>query len=152
MLTALSLNLTRKHHPKIWGATQLPSDAYRLSAAPCGGVLVLCQHLVLYSRQGQQTGVALHPSVLPPAAPPPPLLFDARAMQEAGGPGPTAALYAKQHAMDVHPVSYPGLHLWQLLPKAYRRWRPPPSAKSGIRCPKQLCNCIPCVCCAACGV
>ena len=105
MLTALSLNLTRKHHPKIWGATQLPSDAYRLSAAPCGGVLVLCQHLVLYYRQGQQTGVALHPSVLPPAAPPPPLVFDARAMQEAGGPGPAAALYAKQHAMDVHPVS-----------------------------------------------
>lgn len=28
MLTALSLNLTRKHHPKIWGAAQLPSGAF----------------------------------------------------------------------------------------------------------------------------
>lgn len=27
------------------------ADACRLSAAPCGGVLVLCQHLVLYYRQ-----------------------------------------------------------------------------------------------------
>ena len=94
-LTCLSLNLARKHHPKIWGATQLPAgalravlcvqgcctavvaqaahrsvqttcsprlaaclppplclpDAWRLSAAPCGGVLVLSQHLVLYYRQ-----------------------------------------------------------------------------------------------------
>lgn len=227
MLTCLSLNLTRKHHPKIWGAQGLPSggyrfcwsrlhtgtlghgqrwclasasaskrtpsrcatgaDAYRLSAVPCGGVLVLCQHLVLHYRQascsaqchavvprwaskggmsgcsagslhicqcytgcgmarchrgcrtqrsylasalslwyqglwlcthsnsplacralhlqGHQTGVVLHPSVLPPAAPPPPLAFDPRAMAEAGGPGPAAAAYAKRHAMDVQPVS-----------------------------------------------
>lgn len=82
-----------------------PADASRLSAAPCGGVLVLAQHLVLYYRQGQQAGVVLHPSALPPRAPPPQLnLFDARAMQAAGGPGPAAALYARDHAMDVYPV------------------------------------------------
>ena len=54
--------------------------------------------------QGMQSGVVLHPSALPPAAPPPPLLFNATAMAEAGGPGPVAAQYAQKHAMDVHPV------------------------------------------------
>ncbi|KAL4424540.1 hypothetical protein ABPG77_010120 [Micractinium sp. CCAP 211/92] len=108
MLSALSLNLTRKQNPKIFGAANLPSDASRLSAAPCGGVLVLAQHLVLYYRQGQQAGVVLHPSVLPPRAPPQQLnLFDARAMQAAGGPGPAAAQYAREHAMDVFPETVP---------------------------------------------
>lgn len=87
-------------------APPLVADSSRLSAAPCGGVLVLTQHLVLFYRQGQQTGVVLHPSALPPRAPPPQLnLFDARAMQAAGGPGPAAALYARDHATDVFPVS-----------------------------------------------
>ena len=87
-------------------ASLLPdADATRLSAVPSGGVLVLCQHLVLYYRQGQATGVVLHPSALPPAAAPPPLRFDVHAMAEAGGPGPAAAQYAEKHALDVHPVS-----------------------------------------------
>lgn len=54
--------------------------------------------------QGQQTGVVLHPSALLPSTPPPPLTFDPGVMAEAGGPGPAAAEYARQHAMDVHPV------------------------------------------------
>jgi len=61
--------------------------------------------MLVHLLQGMQSGVVLHPSALPPAAPPPPLLFDASAMAEAGGPGPVAAQYAQKHAMDVHPVS-----------------------------------------------
>ena len=50
-LTALSINTVAQRHPKIWGATRLPSDAYRLVAVPSGGALVLCQNMILYHSQ-----------------------------------------------------------------------------------------------------
>ena len=50
-LTALSINTVAQRHPKIWGATRLPSDAHRLDAVPSGGALVLCQNMILYHSQ-----------------------------------------------------------------------------------------------------
>ena len=50
-LTALSINTVAQQHPKIWGATRLPSDAHRLVAVPSGGALVLCQNMILYHSQ-----------------------------------------------------------------------------------------------------
>jgi cleavage and polyadenylation specificity factor subunit 1 len=52
-LAALSVNAVQKRHPKLWGATELPSDAHSLLAAPVGGALVLCHNVVLYHSQGQ---------------------------------------------------------------------------------------------------
>ena len=54
-LTALSINTALKRVPRIWGAASLPVDAFRLSAAPAGGALVLCQNLLLYHSQVRQT-------------------------------------------------------------------------------------------------
>eukprot|EP00887_Chlorella_sp_A99_P001781 scaffold19.g1781.t1 len=99
-LTALSLNLSRKSRPRIWGAAHLPADAARLAAAPCGGALVLCLNCVLYYSQTNQTGVVLNSAALPMPAPPTPLVFDPRAK---GGPGAVAAAYARHHPTDVHP-------------------------------------------------
>ena len=102
-LTALSLNLSAKRHPKIWGATKLPSDAYALVSCPSsGGALVLCQSMVLYYEQGQQAGIVLSRAALPSGdgAPPPPLEFD---MSQP--PEKVAGEYANQHVRDVHPAA-----------------------------------------------
>ena len=147
-LAALSLDLGRRAHPRIWAAAGLPCDAWALSPAPCGGALVLCLNMVLYYSQARgprraegaasrgggcgggdqprwrlahaarlpltgppapapppplqshQSGVVLNEAALPMPAAPTPLVFDARA---AGGPGATAAAYARRHASDVHP-------------------------------------------------
>lgn len=98
-LSALSINMTAKRHPRIWGAQGLPSDAYRAIATPTGGVLVLTNSMVLYYAQGVQAGVVLHSAALPTKAPLPPLAFDLT--REA--PGAAAARYAKAHANDLHP-------------------------------------------------
>ena len=50
-LTALSINTALKRFPRIWSAASLPLDAFRLSAAPRGGALVLCQNLLLFHSQ-----------------------------------------------------------------------------------------------------
>lgn len=50
-LTALSLNLSTKRHPRIWAAQNLPWDAQRLIPVPTGGALVLCTHMVLFFAQ-----------------------------------------------------------------------------------------------------
>lgn len=98
-LSALSLNLSAKRHPKIWGIQNVPSDAYRLIACPSGGALVLCSTCILYYAQGQQTGVVLHSAALPARQPPPPLVFDLT--KEA--PGEAAAKYAREHAIELNP-------------------------------------------------
>ena len=54
-LTALSINTALKRVPRIWGAASLPLDAFRLSATPNGGTLVLCQNLLLYHSQVRHT-------------------------------------------------------------------------------------------------
>jgi cleavage and polyadenylation specificity factor subunit 1 len=102
-LTALSLNLSAKRHPKIWGATKLPSDAYAMVSCPSsGGALVLCQSMVLYYEQGQQAGIVLSQAALPSGggAPPPPLEFD---MSQP--PEKVAGEYANKHVRDIHPTA-----------------------------------------------
>ncbi len=53
-LTALSLNLSMKRHPRIWAAQHLPYDAHRVIPVPSGGALVLCTHMVLFFTQASQ--------------------------------------------------------------------------------------------------
>jgi len=98
-ISALSVNMTSKRHPRIWGAQGLPSDAYRVIAAPVGGVLVFTNSSVLYYTQGFQSGVVLHSAALPAKQPLPPLVFDPS--REA--PGETAAKYARAHVNDLAP-------------------------------------------------
>jgi cleavage and polyadenylation specificity factor subunit 1 len=100
-LTALSLNLSAKRHPKIWGAQSVPYDAYKIVAVPSGGALVFCTACILYYAQGQQAGVVLHSAAIPAAQPPPPLAFDLT--KEA--PGVAAAKYAREHATELHPLA-----------------------------------------------
>ncbi len=50
-LTALSLNLLSKAHPRLWSAHGLPSDAHKLVAVPLGGALVVCLNHILYYKQ-----------------------------------------------------------------------------------------------------
>lgn len=100
-LTALSLNLSAKRHPKIWGAHSVPYDAYKILAVPSGGALVFCIACVLYYAQGQQAGVVLHSAAIPAPQPPLPLAFDLT--KEA--PGVAAAKYAREHAIELHPLA-----------------------------------------------
>ena len=50
-VTALSVNVLHKRLTLLWATRDLPSDAAHLSAAPLGGVLVLCRSLVKYITQ-----------------------------------------------------------------------------------------------------
>lgn len=102
-ITALSLNLTAKRHPKIWSVSNVPSDAFRLSAAPCGGVLVFTTAMVLYYTQGHQSGVVVNSVVLPPPLPPPPLQFN----PQIEAPNVTASKYGQEHPFDVYPDTAP---------------------------------------------
>jgi cleavage and polyadenylation specificity factor subunit 1 len=100
-LTALSLNLSAKRHPKIWGAQNVPYDAYKIVSVPSGGALVFCTACILYYSQGQQAGVVLHSAAIPAAQAPPPLAFDLT--KEA--PSVAAAKYAREHATELHPLA-----------------------------------------------
>ena len=100
-LTALSLNLTAKRHPRIWEVQNVPADAYRVISVPTGGVLVLCTTMILYYAQGHQAGIVLHSAALPAAAPPPPLGFDMGKQT----PGAAAAQYARDHGTELHPLA-----------------------------------------------
>jgi cleavage and polyadenylation specificity factor subunit 1 len=75
-ITALSINIESKKHPKVWEVVGLPSDAYKLSAAPDGGALVLTGTSVLYLNQRQKSGVTLHSEGVASTEPIPPLEFD----------------------------------------------------------------------------
>eukprot|EP00889_Picochlorum_renovo_P001867 jgi/Picre1/28897/NNA_004293.t1 len=75
-LTALSINISDKRHPKIWEVLEMPSDAYKLSATPDGGALVFTGTSVLYVNQSQKTGVILHTEGVPAPENAPPLAFD----------------------------------------------------------------------------
>lgn len=50
-LTAISLSLRSKAHPRLWSAQGLPSDAHKLVAVPAGGALVICLNHILYYKQ-----------------------------------------------------------------------------------------------------
>jgi hypothetical protein len=58
-LSALSLNLGHKRMPRIWSVQDVPTDAYRLVAAPGGGALVLCMGMILFYSQAQAVGVSM---------------------------------------------------------------------------------------------
>ena len=59
-ITALSINIESKKHTKVWDTTGLPSDAYKVVAAPDGGALVFTGTSVLYVKQQTRAGVVLH--------------------------------------------------------------------------------------------
>jgi hypothetical protein len=67
-LSALSVNLRRKRHPKIWGHEGLPSDCHALYAVPRGGALVVGQNLLLYYTQGTQVCGVLPPGEIQTSA------------------------------------------------------------------------------------
>ena len=96
-LSALSVNMTEKRHPKIWEATDLPSDSYKLVAAPDGGALVFTGTSVLFYNQGYKTGAILHSEALPSNINIPPMSFNL-SMET---PGETAAKYAKQYGCEL---------------------------------------------------
>ena len=50
-LTALSINVVHKRHPKIWDASALPSDTFKLIPVPSGGALALSQNMIMYFTQ-----------------------------------------------------------------------------------------------------
>lgn len=62
MVSALSISTTLKQHPRIWSATNLPHDAYKLVAvpSPIGGVLVLCANTIHYHSQSSSCILALN--------------------------------------------------------------------------------------------
>jgi hypothetical protein len=68
-LTALSIGLSRRHHPVIWSAKALPSDSSRVVAVPTGGALVLSRDLALFCRQGGHSALALNASAMGGQAP-----------------------------------------------------------------------------------
>ncbi len=73
-ITALSINIESKKHTKVWDTVGLPSDAYKVVAAPDGGVLVLTGTAVVYVKQQTRAGVVLHGESRAQAIPP--LEFD----------------------------------------------------------------------------
>lgn len=73
-ITALSINIESKKHTKVWDTVGLPSDAYKVVAAPDGGVLVFTGTAVLYIKQQTKAGVVLHSESHAEAIPP--LEFD----------------------------------------------------------------------------
>ena len=50
-LTALSINVVHKRHPKIWDAAALPSDTFKLIPVPSGGALALSHNMIMYFMQ-----------------------------------------------------------------------------------------------------
>eukprot|EP00897_Mesotaenium_endlicherianum_P010246 jgi/Mesen1/924/ME000117S00085 len=73
-VTALSLNLSLRQHPVLWSTSELPYDAYRISAvpAPIGGVLVLAAHSLHYcSQAAAPCGLALNEYAVTPEGSPP---------------------------------------------------------------------------------
>jgi cleavage and polyadenylation specificity factor subunit 1 len=100
-LSALSLNISSRRHPKIWGAMGVPADARSVVAAPCGGAVVITPNVLLYYNQGVQTGAVVNAAALPASQPPPPLGFDLTKET----PGDAAAKYAREHATQLHPAA-----------------------------------------------
>lgn len=98
-LTALSINISDKRHPKIWEVSEVPSDAYKLSATPEGGALVFTGTSVLYMNQSQKTGVILHTEGVPAPENAPPLAFD----PEKETPADTAKQYAEKYGLELAP-------------------------------------------------
>ncbi|WPT15031.1 Cleavage and polyadenylation specificity factor subunit 1 [Picochlorum sp. SENEW3] len=99
-LTALSINISDKRHPKIWEVLEIPSDAYKLSATPDGGALVFTGTSVLYVNQSQKTGVILHTEGVPAPENAPPLAFD----PEKENPSDTAKRYAEKYGLELAPT------------------------------------------------
>ena len=62
-VAALSLNLSRQHHPCIWSRGLLPHDAFKLVAVPepIGGAVVVCPHVLLHVSQMHAVAMALNP-------------------------------------------------------------------------------------------
>ena len=73
-ITALSINIENKKHPKVWETAGLPADAYKVVATPDGGVLVFTGTAVLYIKQQTRVGICLHSECRVEAIPP--LEFD----------------------------------------------------------------------------
>ena len=62
MITTISLNLSQKRHPCIWGAGRIPHDCKYLKSlpAPVGGVVVVSSTAILYRNHGQRCALKLN--------------------------------------------------------------------------------------------
>lgn len=50
-ITALSINVVQRQHPRIWEATGLPSDTFKLVAVPSGGALAVSRFMLMFFTQ-----------------------------------------------------------------------------------------------------
>ena len=98
-LSALSLNLSARRHPRIWHIADIPSDAHRLTAVPSGGVLIITSTCILYYNQGVKSGIVLNTMAIPSEEVPPPLGFDLAKET----PDEAAAQYARKYGTKLHP-------------------------------------------------
>ena len=64
-LAALSINVVQKRHPRIWEASGLPSDTFKLIPVPTGGALALSQNMIMYHTQVRWRGYKEYLRILP---------------------------------------------------------------------------------------
>ena len=50
-VAALSINVVHKRHPRIWEASGLPSDTFKLISVPSGGAVALSQNMIMHFTQ-----------------------------------------------------------------------------------------------------
>ena len=100
-LAAMSINMADKRHPKVWEALGVPSDAYKVSATPGGGLLVFSGTSILYYNQSHRSGIVLHSEGISCAENPPALTFD----PSLEPPSESAKKYAENYGADLFPAA-----------------------------------------------
>ncbi|KAK9815325.1 hypothetical protein WJX72_001813 [[Myrmecia] bisecta] len=105
-LVAFSMNVVQKRHARIWSAANLPSDAYKLVPVPLGGVLVLCQNMILYHTQGASCALVVNSNAVPGIA-----AQKLELIPMVEQPSETAAKHARKYATNVHPETVPAAAL-----------------------------------------
>ncbi|KAA6424198.1 MAG: cleavage and polyadenylation specificity factor subunit 1-like [Trebouxia sp. A1-2] len=98
-LAALSVNVVHKRHPRIWEASGLPSDTFRLIPVPTGGALALSQNMIMYHTQGASSGLVVNSHAMPGKVPEK-LEIDVEGVVL---PAQLAAEHAAKYPDNVHP-------------------------------------------------
>ncbi|KAL0047613.1 hypothetical protein WJX82_007762 [Trebouxia sp. C0006] len=104
-LAALSVNVVHKRHPRIWEASGLPSDTFRLVPVLTGGALALSQNMITYHTQGASSGLVVNSHALPGKVP------EKLEIDVEGDvlPAQLAAEHAAKYPDNVHPESAPAM-------------------------------------------